>query len=517
MSRPDWLHYKSRYGIHEILCNHQDEDRAQDFLFKGLEYGCNPNLGKLYNPNIMILDTFLSDRSDRALFQKIRNHQNEFPHIHILMANPYGYFANHRHEKIGSETHDSPITKTIAGLRNIIQGLDNTPRGNGKDSRLSAESRPPEQICIDFIQDIQRRYSQNIQLKFYDEYPSSPMYFFNDILMLGRFGAGRNCMDMAWYMFVDEQSCENDLFDENTREFKYIWDNAKDYPEHPEKVLINGAYVDVKDRQFDVAIICALQIELDAVIKMGLQTSKKAWDWQEFSVEDDNNIYHKTVITISSGKNISIVAATLNQMGSVASSCLTTTIISNFHPKAVILVGIAAGTSSPGRNIGDILVAHPVVDYSSGKLSLDEDGTDIFFPDPHPISIHEKLLGLLNFLNGKKSYLNLIRENWSHPQDTILKLHIGPLATGEQVVANSQPINNIKKHWRKLIGIEMEAYGVYFAASKTVNPAPYFWCFKSVSDFADGNKSDDFQPYAAYTAAEYCNHFLINHYESLVS
>jgi nucleoside phosphorylase len=513
MSRPDWLHYKSRYGIHEILCNHQDEDRAQDFLFKGLEYGCNPNTGKLYNPNIMILDTFLSDRSDRALFQKIRNHQNEFPHIHILMANPYGYFANHRHETIGGETHGSPLSKTIAGLTNIIQGLNGSTAGKNVK-----KGKTLDQTCNDLIKEIKTRWGDKLQLKFYDEYPSSPMYFFNDILMLGRFGAGRNCLDMAWYMFVDEQSCDNDLFDENTREFQYIWENAKEYPEYPEKVFINGNYVNANDMQFDVAIICALNIELKAVLDMGLLTSDKKWEWEKFSIEGDNNLYHRTKIKTSNSKSISIVTATLNQMGSVASSCLTTTIVNNFHPNAVILVGIAAGKSSPDRHIGDILIAQQVVDYSSGKISLNKDKQKRFNPDPHPIQINEKLLGILNDLSRDASYLDHIKRSWrSSPPSTSLNIHVGTLGTGEQVVVNPQVISDIEEHWRKLLGIEMEAYGVYFAALKATNPAPYFWCFKSVSDFADTKKSDDFQPYAAYTAAEYCNYFLINHYESLVN
>jgi nucleoside phosphorylase len=518
--RPEWLHYKSRYGINEILFNYNDEDRAQDFLFTGLHYGCHPNQAKTYHPNIMILDTFLSDGSDRALFQKIRNHTDEFPIIHILMANPYGYFANQRHEKIGSNTHNSPISKTITGLENILQALRVKNIRNIRSRIARNEENSPDQVCRTLIQEIQQKGGERLKLKFYDEYPTSPMYFFNDILMLGRFGAARNCMEMAWYMFVDEQSCDDDLFDENRKEFIHIWEEAQDEPTYPDKVLVNGSYISHKNQKIDVAIICTLKIEIDAVLDMGLLTSKKTWDWEEIRFPDDNNLYNKTVITTSSNKTISVVAATSNHMGSVASSCLTTTMLRNFQPNAIILVGIAAGTSSSAirdRDVGDILIADQIVDHSSGKILLDN-GIEKFLPDYHPIPIHEKLLSNLNALSKQRQPLDLICSSWKHSKpNTSLKAHVGTIGTGNQVVANPQVIDNIKEHWRKLIGIEMEAYGVYFAASKTVYKAPYFCCFKSISDFADSNKTDDFQAYAAYTAAEYCNYFLVHNYDSLFS
>jgi nucleoside phosphorylase len=513
--RPEWLHYKSRYGIHEVLVNYKHEDLAQNFLFTGLDYGRAPNQERTYSPSIMILDTFLSDRSDKALFQKLQNFKDDFPSIHVLMANPYGYFANQRHEKIGSGTHDLPINKTIAGLTNILYSLE--VEKNNKIDRNIDRNKDQKQICLELIENIKRRGGEHLKLKFYDEYPTSPMYFFNDILMLGRFGAARNCMEMAWYMFVDEQNCEQDLFDENRSEFEDIWNAAKEYPEYPDKVLKDGNYTTAKDQQFDVAIICALKKEFDAVLDMGHLTYERKLKWEKFSLEGNNKLYQKTVITNSNGEKISVVAATLNQMGSIPSSCLTTAILNNFRPKVVILVGIAAGVpSSNERNIGDILIAERVIDYSSGKISQGRDKMAKFLPDPHPISIEEYLLEKLNEFCVNDPFLNKVYEDWrgSKPS-TRLNCHIGNLATGDQVIANPDTISEIKMHWRKLIGLEMEAYGVYFAASKMVHPKPHFWCFKSICDFADKKKSDDFQDYAAYVAAEYCNHFLINYYESL--
>ena len=62
----------------------------------------------------------------------------------------------------------------------------------------------------------------------------------------------------------------------------------------------------------------------------------------------------------------------------------------------------------------------------------------------------------------------------------------------------------LKSQHRKLTGIDMETYGVYSAADEAPLPQPSVFALKSVCDFADERKNDDFQAYAAYTSAEAC-------------
>jgi nucleoside phosphorylase len=70
------------------------------------------------------------------------------------------------------------------------------------------------------------------------------------------------------------------------------------------------------------------------------------------------------------------------------------------------------------------------------------------------------------------------------------------------VVADENKVREIEAQQRKLVGIDMEAYSVFEAANDVAAPRPTAFCVKGVSDFADHKKSDDFQRYAAYTAAE---------------
>ena len=80
------------------------------------------------------------------------------------------------------------------------------------------------------------------------------------------------------------------------------------------------------------------------------------------------------------------------------------------------------------------------------------------------------------------------------------------------VVAHESVMDEVKKHWRRLVGLEMEVYGTYYAAFTAAEPVPLFCSFKSVCDFADiakdANQANQYREYAAFTAAEYCHFFL---------
>ncbi|MDF5740061.1 MULTISPECIES: 5'-methylthioadenosine/S-adenosylhomocysteine nucleosidase family protein [unclassified Nostoc] len=510
--RPNWLHYKSAYGINDVLVNYDNESLLTDFLQVAVEYGnsYNPseNGGKEYEPNVMILDTFLSDRSDKSLLQEICQDVDRFPSIKILVVNPLSDFALRRQQIIGVR-YRTPINKTFEGLLNILNAL-NSCFGLTIDTGANWNIEEDEPLSlypiIDRIKELGAE--RNLELRFYDVYPSGPMYFFNDILVYGRFGATKNCMQLAWFMFVDDYRCKNDLFDENRQEFLDIWNMAEPYPNDP---ALTRDFDVALTRNFDIAIICGLSMEQQFVREMG----NTAWQWRIFSAKNHNQEYFQTEITTSSARKLSVILGTPSQMGITASASLTTKMLYNFRPKAVILVGIAAGTKSSERNFGDILVAQQVVDHSSGKIEAASNEEVSFYPDPHPIRIQDKVSTIIK--NNSRKYLDDIRNSWKgNKPNSVLNIHVDTVASGDQVINDSQAVSYIQRNWRKLVGIEMEAYGVYFAASQAIEPAPYFWCFKSVCDFADGNKDDNYQRYAAFTSAEYCHYFLINDVERLL-
>ena len=55
----------------------------------------------------------------------------------------------------------------------------------------------------------------------------------------------------------------------------------------------------------------------------------------------------------------------------------------------------------------------------------------------------------------------------------------------------------------------MEGYGVFYAAHNTARPRPkYVVLIKSVSDYADPDKSDNYQDYCMHTSAMLAKHLI---------
>jgi nucleoside phosphorylase/tetratricopeptide (TPR) repeat protein len=268
---------------------------------------------------------------------------------------------------------------------------------------------------------------------------------------------------------------------------------------------------DSMTEKFDIAIVCALPTPELAEV---LHTGKQTWSDLPFT-DDDPGTYHETVYTTAWGQRLRVVAAAPTQMGMAASAVVATKMIRRFHPDLVAMVGIAAGVDRTKQGFGDILAPNCTFDYGSGKIK--DGGKELrFIPDPKPLDIESILAGRLDAWKRDEPHLGDIRKRWRDKRpDTALKLHVGPLGSGAAVVAAQAPVEQVRDHFRKLIGIEMEAYGVHLACKHAARDAPMFLCMKSICDFADAQKDDDWQHYAAYTAAQLFHELVAEEWETL--
>lgn len=267
---------------------------------------------------------------------------------------------------------------------------------------------------------------------------------------------------------------------------------------------------DLVTQPFDVAIVCALHTpELEMVLKTGNQP------WERLRRKhDDPHTYRHTVYTTPEGNPLRVIAAAPNQMGLAASAVLATKMILRFRPKLVAMVGIAAGVKTESQGFGDILAAEHTFDYGAGKVATEE-GKLIFKPDHKPLDIDATLNARLKDWQANRTELNDIYDSWiGQKPRTVLTLHVGPLGSGAAVIDNRGPVKDVMEHWRKLIGVEMEAYAVHRACKDAATPAPTYLCLKSICDFAE-KKEDAWQPYAAFTAAQLCYRFLVAEWENL--
>lgn len=252
---------------------------------------------------------------------------------------------------------------------------------------------------------------------------------------------------------------------------------------------------------FDVAIITALD---NPELKHVLNLAPK-WDQKRF--ENDATEYHITTFKKES-KKCTVVACCPSQMGMNAASVLSMKLINHFRPRYLIMVGIAAGKKGK-VNFGDILIAEQTWDGGSGKITI-EDNETIFKPDGKFLPLNIDILEKIRSFKKNENIMFEIQREWSgNKPDTVLNAHIGPVVSVAGVIQDSSKVRQLEDVQRKLIGLEMETYGVFYAAQNCTKPRPIPISMKSVTDFGDESKNDTFQHYAAYTSARFMFEFIM--------
>lgn len=245
----------------------------------------------------------------------------------------------------------------------------------------------------------------------------------------------------------------------------------------------------MKEYSSYVAIIVATGTEESAVRNM--------YDWIPVSFSDDTQAYY-TASVEKDGRVQKIVYARQSEMGMTVAVTLTMKLIEHFRPRFLIMVGIAAGIACKEMEeqiYGDVLVADMIWNYAAGKF-VSHDRTEIrfgnigFIPRPAVVKTDEKLL-------------EYVRQAAASPENQC-HVHIGSMATGSAVVTNREIVNkHIHTMFRETIGLDMEAYGVVYAAQNATAPRPKALVIKSVCDYANNEKSDQYQKFAAYTSCEF--------------
>lgn len=252
----------------------------------------------------------------------------------------------------------------------------------------------------------------------------------------------------------------------------------------------------------DIAIVTALKkIELEAVLKLPA-------NWSEKGISGDDTVYH--VGEFRNGDRVlKVVCASAIEMGMAAAACISQKIVANFRPKFLSMAGIAAGI---GGNFGDIIFADQSWDYGSGKVKENKERESIFAPAPNYIGVDAGLKEkAMDFAVNRIDVLRKISDEWQgNKPDTELKLLVGPVASGAAVLESNEAIDAIQSQNRKVIGVEMETYGVFLAGRTSRNPAPRWFSAKSVCDFGVPPKTDEHQRYAAYTSAKFIYEFSLN-------
>ena len=258
----------------------------------------------------------------------------------------------------------------------------------------------------------------------------------------------------------------------------------------------------------DLAVVCALEKpEHEEVLKLD-------WNWSAPRPLDDM-VFVSDGWFISGGKKITVMAAVAQRMGMVSTALLSSRIISLVRPRLIAMCGICAGVKDKVR-MGEVLFADPAWDFQSGKITADKNIATLSIA-PHQIPADPIVRSHVQQIASNTDKLTKIYTDFGSDASNVPKIHIGPVASGSAVLADGQVINEIKTQHRELIGVEMEIYGLYAAASAASLPKPKTFAIKSVCDFADRHKADNVQRYAAYTSARVLHLLMEEHGHRLVS
>jgi nucleoside phosphorylase len=304
------------------------------------------------------------------------------------------------------------------------------------------------------------------------------------------------------------------LADDQTKEFaKYGWlllsySGADDqWQDVLANRLLHLATIETTQDEFrvDLAIVTALfSVELEEVLKLDA-------GWKEVRLPGDSSVYYQGVFADGSGKELDVVAAASVEMGMAASCALATKVIYQFRPRFLGMAGIAAAASTKA-SFGDVLVATSAYDYGAGKSVVQRSGKGVFQPAPDPIQVHQWLRARLEVFRMACKDLAFLTKDWDGAKPVRAPvLRPGPFASGAAVIADRNIVRRLLRDNRKVVGVEMEVFGVFMAAKVASGSCPQVFAMKSVCDFAGKRKDDRYQLFAAHTSARCLREFAVRY------
>lgn len=237
------------------------------------------------------------------------------------------------------------------------------------------------------------------------------------------------------------------------------------------------------NRDVTILIVTALTEELEALL-----AHFPEYETVHSSVSNQT-YYLGSLKTEEEGVFYLCALTCLYQMGNSDAAIVTANAIHDLHPQFVFMFGVAA--SVKGRaDLGDIIVPTHIFYYEQAKIRAGE--TEI---RPQSYQVDSLLHGrLANFAISYK----VGKEH---------QIVFGPFAAGEKVISDRPTIEDLMGYEPKLVGIEMESYGVAKAAAKSL-AQPRFIAIRGVSDHADESKNDEWREKALSNAATFLLSFL---------
>lgn len=223
-------------------------------------------------------------------------------------------------------------------------------------------------------------------------------------------------------------------------------------------------------------------------------------EWEQVTFPSDPTLYWRASLELN-GRTLEAYSICLPQMGLVAAATGVSQATRTLRPKIVMMTGICAGRKGD-CDLGDAIAANITWDYGSGKFVQTGDGVE-FEPAPVHVLLDASVLRALTALTANKDKLfEFYTDCPGYRPSDLPKLHIGPMASGAAVQNHKEFFDGVANQNRKILGVDMEAFGVAWACHHSFEPQPKWLIVKGVSDFADGTKDNNIQSFASFFSAK---------------
>ena len=148
--------------------------------------------------------------------------------------------------------------------------------------------------------------------------------------------------------------------------------------------------------------------------------------------------------------------------------------------KYIFSVGVCGGIKGKVE-LGEVVVSKVLQDYSCVK-----------FKD------HKMIIRSPGYSFTENDFYHFLSRAANKPDNT----ECGQVLSADWLVADDEILRKLSEAFPEAIAVEMEGHGIARARKEFKNREVEYLIVKGVSDLADKNKADDWQPRAAINAAE---------------
>jgi nucleoside phosphorylase len=241
----------------------------------------------------------------------------------------------------------------------------------------------------------------------------------------------------------------------------------------------------MKRRKFDVGIVVPLAEEFRYVVEITPQLESLSHEGTYFYRLDFGSI--------------SAVCCLVGQMGPLPALHATNRLFEFVDVKLVVVLGLG-GALDDGVAVGDVVIASEVNEFqANSKAEPADNGYEVRYSGRHwPLEFqireaisHFEFSSKGTFSNWQTAtsadYVNLHVLGKETVCGSPARMHFGPIASGNVVVASSAFVSEVMGINRKFVAIDMEAAGVAFAAAERIHPIPCL-VVRGISDGANESK-----------------------------